>query len=270
MTKGSNSADELRKLLYKLLPPDQEYDPVIKQEQQQVQLNALDETVSDECFYFVFDLLICEISSIQGVEKWLGYFRQEFTVNRYLNCIAPEQSIQFNMIAHSMYQLLCKGVFKLQFYTQKYISLIALKHYSGEYFVFKKTTSVFQYDTKNRLLAQLNVFNKIGPYEGTPLNARITEISGLQKDEFERLVFEMTLKVFMEKKFFSPKEFEVLKQYARNSEINSNQLASLLDVAATTIDTYNKRILQKAKETFTNQFSNAKEVALFLKTEKIL
>ena len=270
MINGNTHSDELRRLLQKLLPPDGNYHPVIKEQQQQEQLNTLNNMIADETFYFVFNLLTYEFDYVKGVERWLGYSDNEFTVGRYLHSISPGQRLQFNLIAQNMYRLLCKGIFKLKFNTQRYMSLVALKHYNGEYITFKKTTSVFQYDDKNRLLAQLDIFNKLGAYEGAPLNTRITETDGLQKDEFERRVFQMTLESFMEKKIFSPREFDILRCYANDKEINSNRLALLLNISPQTVATYNKRILEKAETTFTHSFTNAKEVALHLKKEKII
>ncbi len=228
------------------------------------------EGLSDESFYFVFNLQSCELENVKNVSKLLGYPDHEFTVSKYLSCIHPGQAIQFNMIAHSMYDILCRGIFKLQFATQKYISMIALKHYNGEYIVFKKTTSVFQYDENNRLLAQMNEFSKIDLYEGEPMKPRVTESNGFQKDDFERMVFQMVLKGFMEKKYFSEKEFMILKHYAADESVNRKQLAVLLDVTVSTIDTFNKRILMKARNTFTHLFNDVRAVALYLKKEKIL
>jgi hypothetical protein len=266
----TDTAISLKDLLDTLLPAENIYIPVVKKEQQLKQLELLHETISNETFYFVFNLLTCELENVLGVERWLGYSNREFTLSHYLDCINPAQSIQFNMIARCMYQSLCKSTFKLRFSTQRYISLVALKHYNGEYIVFKKTTSVFQYDDKNRLLAQLNEFNKIGIYDGTPLMPRIFEMDGFQKNDFEQMVFKMAMESFMEKKFFSDKEFTILKYYALNDTCNSKDLANLLNVKVSTIDTFNKRILDKARHTFTHPFSNAREVALYLKKERIL
>lgn len=267
---ADNPAQELKDLLAVLLPPDKVYQPAVKKELQIKILEALDEGISHESFYLVFNLLTGEFDHVNGVEKWLGYSNREFTVNRYLNMIHPGQAILHNMIARSMYTTLCKGTFKLQFSRQRYISQIGLRHYNGEYIGFKKTTSIFQFDQHNRLLAQLNEFTKIDAYESEPLKPRITEIDGLQKDDFERMVFRATLETFMEKKFFSETEFKVLKIYAEKETISSKQLAELLHVAIPTIDTFNKRILAKARQTFTHSFDNARQVALYLKKEKIV
>jgi hypothetical protein len=270
MLKNTTAVGELRELLCALLPEYKTYRVVVRPEEQVRTLGLLRETLSQESFYFVFNLLTGELEHVNGVDKALGYSAKEFTVGRYLNCIHPGQAIQFNMIAHSMYKVLCKGVFKLHFFTNRYISLVGLRHYNGEYIVFKKTTSVFQYDDQNRLLAQLNEFTRIDVYENSPLKPRISEMTGLQKDEFERRVFAMTLQSFAEKKYFSRRQLEVLKLYANDDSVTTRDLAEKLGVEPSTINTYNKRILAKAKEIFTHSFAEAREVALYLKRERII
>ncbi|MEO7045259.1 MAG: hypothetical protein ABI091_08095, partial [Ferruginibacter sp.] len=173
-------------------------------------------------------------------------------------------------LAHSMYQVLCKGIFKLHFGTQKFISLVALRHYDGEYYLYKKTTSIFQYDDKSRLLAQLNEFNKIGLYDGRPMGSRFTEMEELQKDEFSQVVFKMVLEHLMEEKYFSKQEFELMKCYVVDENVTNNEAAIKMGLDIETIKTYNKRILEKARDTFTYPFKHAKEVAMRLKKEKIL
>ena len=270
MTKNTSAAGELRELLGTLLPEHMTYRKVVLPEQQNRTLELLKETLSPESFYFVFNLLTGELEHVNGVDKALGYPVREFTVARYLNCIHQGQAIQFNMIAHSMYRVLCKGVFKLHFFSNRYISLLGLRHYNGEYLAFKKTTSVFQFDDQNRLLAQLNEFTRVDVYEHSPMKPRIAELTGLQKDEFERRVFAMTLQSFAEKKYFSRRQLEVLRLYAANEAVTTRDLAAMLGVEPSTVNTFNKRILAKAKEIFTHPFAEARDVALYLKRERII
>jgi hypothetical protein len=262
--------EELNELLRQLLPPDEVYETMVSPEDQAERLGVVRKNLSPESFFFVFNLLTCELEAVAGVDMALGYPDREFTVGQYMSSVHPGQSIQFNMIARSMYKVLCKGVFKLHFIIDSYISLVALRHYNGEYLVFKKTTSVFQYDRKNRLLAQLNEFTKVDVYEHSPLKPRIQEMGGLQKNDFETAVFRMTFQSFAEKKYFSGRELEVLRAYAGQEDITTKGLAELLQVEVSTINTYNKRILEKAKEIFTHPFVEAREVALYLKKERIL
>jgi hypothetical protein len=270
LQRTDNAASYLEQLLNALLPAKNLYIPVIRKEQQQKQLERLNKNIPDESFYFTFNLLNCKLENVKGVEKWLGYSEKEFTVSQYLKCVHCDQSVLFNLMAESIYKILCKGIFKLRFATQKYITLVAMRQYDGEYYVYKKTTSVFQYDRKNRLLEQLNVFDKIGVYDGTALNPRVTETEGFQWKDFERKVFQMALERFMAAKHFSEKEFEVLICYATHEDWKSKDVAKNMKIEADTIKTFNKRILEKARNIFTRPFNNAREVAMRLKKERIL
>lgn len=270
LLKRDNAFLALKKLIDDVLPAKDEYIPVVKKEQQLARFEILNAYIPNETFYFTFNLLTCELENVNGVDKWLGYPGKEFTVSQYLRCVHSDHVVLFNLLAHSMYQVLCKGIFKLHFDTQKYISQVALRHYDGEYYLYKKTTSVFQYDDKNRLLAQLNEFNKIGPYDGRPMGSRFTEMEELQKDEFSHVIFKMVLENLMEEKYFSKQEFELLKCYATDENITNNEAAVKMNVEIETIKTYNRRILEKARDTFTHPFKHAREVALRLRKEKIL
>lgn len=268
--KGDNAYMHLSQLLESLLPTNIVYHSIVPKEQQEKYLETLDDQIANESFYFIFNLLTRELENVNGVDRWLGYSNKQFNVSQYLKCVHPDHVVLFNLIGHCIYKVLMQGIFKLQFATQKYISLLALRHYDGEYYVYKKTSSVFQYDDKNRILAQLNEFSRIELYDGTALKPRITETEGHQAEQFEKMVFQMIYKYMVDEKYFSEKEFEVLKYYASNHDITSKDVAQTMNLKPATVDTYNKRILEKAKKIFTHPFGNAKDVALRLKKEKIL
>lgn len=204
------------------------------------------------------------------MKKWLGYSNKQFTASQYLKCIHPDHVVLFNLIAECIYRVMFQGMFKLHFATQKYISMVALRHYDGEYYVYKKTSSIFQYDDQNRILAQLNEFSRIELYDGTALKPRIAEMEDGLREQFEKRIYDMAYLRMVEEKYFSEKEFEVLKYYAEDLEKTSNDVAHKMNLKPPTIDTYNKRILEKARSIFTYPFSNAREVAPRLKKEKIL
>ncbi len=271
MRQESDSAERLDELLTMLLPPAGFYPPKVSSESQAGRLQKLDEFIQDESFYVVFNLLTKTFDHVNGVNKWLGYPNQTFTPRTYLHIIDPQQAVVHNLVANSMYRLLCGGNFKLQFASQRYISRIALRHYNGSYIEFKKTTSIFQYDANNRLLAQLNEFTKIGSYQTGMLDLRITETNGIrQKDIFEKQVFEGLVRSFLQEKYFSKTELEVLSVYVSQPGISSRGISERLGLAPATVNEFNKRILAKARETFTRLFSTARDVAFYLKEEKLI
>lgn len=268
--KGDNAYLHLCKLLQTLLPANEVYHQEVTLEKQKEQLELLDPHIANENFYFVLNLLTCELEHIKGVKKWLGYSNTEFTFTQYLNCIHPDQVVLFNLIARGFYRAMFQGIIHFRFTPLKYISMLALRHYDGEYYVYKKTSSVFQYDDKNRILAEMNEFNRIELYDGTALKPRFEIMETGQRDQFEEIVCQQVYKEMLEEKYFSEKEFEILKYYAEDTGRTSNDVAYKMNVKPPTIDTYNKRILEKARKIFTYPFNNAREVAWRLKKEKIL
>lgn len=62
----------------------------------------------------------------------------------------------------------------------------------------------------------------------------------------------------MDKKYFSAGEFAVLQCYANDETICNLALANKLNIAKTTADPYNKRILQIARNTFSHPFHDSK------------
>src|SRR5664279_5219730 len=115
-----NTSLQLQKLLAGLLPPENLHVLVVKKEQQEKQLELAKQSISNESFYFVFNLLTCQLENVNGVDKWLGYSDKEFTVNQYLKCVHPGHAVLFNMLAQSMYKILCRGIFQMRFSTQRY------------------------------------------------------------------------------------------------------------------------------------------------------
>src|SRR5580658_7797880 len=81
--KTPTPSQELRSFLHMLLDPQKEYNHVVKPEMQAKQLEDLDAIIPNESFYFVFNLQTAEFDQVKGIEQWLGYPGQEFSVNRY-------------------------------------------------------------------------------------------------------------------------------------------------------------------------------------------
>ncbi|HXS59092.1 MAG TPA: LuxR C-terminal-related transcriptional regulator [Hanamia sp.] len=268
--KGDLAYLRRREILESLLSSHRIYHPVITKEQQKKQLDILDQQIPLESFYFVVNFRTCEIEQINGVKKWLGYSNKEFTLSQYLKSVHPDHVVLFNLIANCMYRVLFQEIFRIRFNTQKYISMVALRHYNGEYYVYKKTSSAFQLDDKNHILAQLNVFKRIELYDGDALKPRIEEMEEAMREKFEKMVDQMVYTYMVEQRYFSKQEFEVLKYYAEDLHRTSNEVAQKMNLKPATIDTYNKRILEKSRNIFTHPFSNAREVAQRLKREKIL
>src|SRR5207237_686300 len=112
-----------------------------------------------------------EIQEVHGIQKWLGYSQKEFSLKQYWNQVMhPSRKQSLLLIAKRMYEVLCRGTYQLEFMVQRFATLTPLKHYKGHYLLVKKTSSVFQYDVRNRLTGYLNEFSIVSDYGGEALN----------------------------------------------------------------------------------------------------
>lgn len=242
--------------------------PVIEQQQE---IELLKQTLGGERFFFVIDMPSFEIVQTVGISKWLGYSDTQFKLHDYWeNVVHPECKISLLLIAHQLYGSLCTGKYPLQFMVQRYSGRVALRHRNGNYVFAKKTSSVFQYDSQNRLLGYLNEFTIIGDYNGEPLEPRMYNSFGEREVEKEKEIMEKTMRKFLEMKIFSAKELQTARILAYDSDATQSSIADRFNVSRHTIDTFYKRFLEKARNFFGKEFRSATEAAVYLRKDGLL
>ncbi|HEU4575603.1 MAG TPA: hypothetical protein VFS36_11430 [Chitinophagaceae bacterium] len=252
------------------LYPAEKIKPKVSLEKQETELRSLKQTIGSERFYFVVDLRQFEISDMAGVQKWLGYYEKEFTLRRYWTSLHPGLQKLSHAVFREMIQVVCTGSFKLEFMVQRYSSLVALKHYKGNYLLAKRTASVFQYDYHNRLLEYLNEFTIIGDYNGESLNPKFFTDKGENEKEKNKLIMDNVRKRFRELKVFSIGELQVARALAYNQLATQQEIAESLGKSPHTIDTYCKRFLKKARDYFHVNFSTVAEAAKYVRKAGLL
>lgn len=261
--------DSLQQHVIALFPPELDK-LVVSAQAQQLEMESLQRTIGSERFFFVVDLVKFSMTHSYGVQRWLGYSEKEFNLKKYWSIVHPGRQKALLGVALQLYNTLCTGRFALEFMVQRYSSLVALRHYNGKYLLAKKTSSVFQYDKKNRLTAYIDEFTLIGDYNGEALNPVFFNNRGEHELERGGIIMQQVVEQFLGMKIFSTKELQTARRLAYEPGITQAQLAAELGVAVSTIDTYCKRFLHKAREFFHHDFSTASEAAAFLKKEGLL
>lgn len=237
---------------------------------QQNELSSLERTIGSQRFFFVVDLATFEITYQAGVERWLGYHEKDFTLKQYWKLVHPGLQKTAHIVFVQMIDILCSGRFSLEFMVQRYSSLTALRHYNGGYLLLKRTASVFQYDTDNRLTEYLNEFTVVGKYNGEPLSPFFFTDKGKPEDDRGKIVMQQVLEKFLGMKIFSVNEFHVARLLAYETGITQKKIAAILNKSPNTIDTYCKRFLNKARAYFHFEFSTAIEAAIYLQKNGLL
>jgi len=246
------------------LLPDQAVSLQVPEKLQKQELASLKRTIGSERFYFVVDMTSFEITSMAGVEQWLGYYEKEFSLKKYWGLVHPGLQKLTHAVFLQMVEILCGGKFALEFMVQRYSSLTALRHRNGHYLLIKRTASVFQYDSESRLREYLNEFTIIGDYNGEALSPNFFTDKGEPESERGQLVMQKVMESFLGLKIFSPAELQVARILVYQKAVTQKEIARILGKSPHTIDTYCKRFLIKAREYFHYEFSSALEAAIYL------
>lgn len=259
----------LKKYVLSIFPEDPS-PSVVSPARQEEEINSLKRTIGSERFFFVVDMKTFEISKIEGVQRWLGYYEKEFTLKKYWGLVHPGLQKATHSVFLQLCSVLCTGRFALEFMVQRYSSLTALRHHKGHYLLVKRTASVFQYDQDNRLTAYLNEFTIIGNYNGESLSPTFFTDKGEQEAERGELVMKKVLDNFLKLKVFSVNELHVARIIAYQHGIRQHEIAAILGKSIHTIDTYCKRFLKKSREYFHHEFSTVSDAAIFLQKAGLL
>lgn len=237
---------------------------------QKEEIESLQRTIGSERFYFIVDLTTFEITSCDGIQRWLGYYEKDFSLKKYWGLVHPGMQKSVHTIFLQLCNILCTGKFSLAFMVQRYSSLIAIRHYKGHYLLAKRTASVFQYDKQNRLTEYLNEFTIIGRYNDEPLTPTFFTNKGEEESQRGEIVMKQAMEQFLGMKIFSVNELHVARLLAYKPGITQKEIAEVLDKSIHTIDTYCKRFLKKSKDFFHSDFPSAREAALYLQKSGLL
>lgn len=261
--------EHIKEYVASLMPP-QPIRYVVKKEDQQREIDSLKATIGGRRCFFITNLEHFEIEQPHGISQWLGFSEKDFTMKWYLNHVVhPGKKKSIILIAQQLYSALCKGKYSLNFMVQRYNSLVALRHYNGNYLLANKISSVFQYDTQNRLTAYINEFTIIGDYAGQPLDPGFFNDNG----NFEPRgleILQSTIKHFLEMGIFTDRQIQVARIMAYNPNIKKAKIAQSLNIEESTVIEFGKRFKQNAELFFHRKFATVAEAAFFLRKEGLL
>jgi hypothetical protein len=263
--------DVLKRDVFQILKSNElHYNARVSKINQDREIALLKETINNERFFFVVDLLNFELYEITGVNRYLGYSEKDFTFKRYWNNVIHPGKEALKLIARQMYEALCSGQYSLEFMVQRFTSMVPLKQYNGHYILTKKTSSVFQYTNDNRLLSYIDEFTIIGDYNGEPLSPRMWFNYDDKESALKQQMLKNIIKDFEGMKIFAAKEFQIARKLAYHPNVTPAELAREFGLRKSSINTYYKRFLEKAREYFQMDFQSMSDAAKYLRRECIL
>ncbi|WP_259015101.1 hypothetical protein [Emticicia fluvialis] len=242
-------------------------------EEQQQEIESMKEVVRHEKFFFVVSANDNRLEHINGLERWLGYSEQDFSLEKYLSIIHPSYLEFLTHLAQITFQIVSNKGFRVGFREQRYVVDIALKHAKGHYVLCKRALSPWQwrYD-KNRqeLTHYFNEFTVTNPYLediSSELLPRILDTKGDKMFNLEDLLRKNASLYFETNKiFFSVQEIRIIRKIAYHPEMKSSDLAAAFKNQIGTINTLKKRIIKKGKLLFNDpEIASVKSIAILMK-----
>ncbi|WP_341226024.1 hypothetical protein [uncultured Arcticibacterium sp.] len=245
--------------------------PIIPKKLHEDELKKLKIGRRRETFYFVVDFMNLEITEANGLDE-IGFQEAHFTFKDYIS-LMPEGAMR------QLLFLLGKQTFKMAertfigFLKPKFVALVPLTNSDGETLLCKRTISVWQMSEEGQILSYLSEFVIIKKFENEAALPRFYDVDPKIKEIFNGMVNKVFNHLPAHENPFTHREIVLLNLYAQNLEkpFTAKEIAKKENLSITTVHSYNKNILTKARRFFNNDaIKSAKEVAALMKKNGIL
>lgn len=265
-----NTPDNQTDATFGILQP-----PSISQNQQQEEIQSLSETVRYERSFFVVDANNQTIRFPMGISMWLGYPEDEFTLPLYNSLIHHHHLSPSMLFTKVIFEMIKSKQLEIDSTQRKFVSRMAIKHSAGHYLLVKRTITCWELEKENNdVQSYLNEFTIWGEYDSETLNGirpRITDLFGTRMFQLEDLLKEYIYQELEKEKRFSIQELRILRKYAYNKDLATQDIASAFKISYNTVNTHNRKIIEKFSNIYANNnIKSAKEIAQFLREENFI
>jgi hypothetical protein len=272
----STGIQKLIRMLNKLYPKNKEYFPTISDERCLHELEKIKKTIDYEQFIIVIDLLQQKVTHCYGVQQWLGYENETFSLEKYISIVHPSRIDLLITLAEASIETANSNEQEVGFMEQKQILQLPLLHRKGHYIFVKKCSYPFQIDKKGRIISHLNHF--------TIMNEKFDSSDSMKpeiKSEYivnnitaETIIKKKTQQLIQQSKKFvglNQIQLNILTQIANHPEKTQAVIFDELGINKNTRNTHTNRILGHAREYYHNDnLATLKELSLFLRREGVI
>lgn len=237
---------------------------IVSEKERQAALQKMDHEIDFERFYFSVDLHDNKIKHRNGIRKWLGYPDGDFSMRDYSEIIHPAHAAVQDFYSLSFLNLIKSNQFRVRVMQPVCISIISVKHKSGSYILCRRECMPLQVTDQGKLTEYLYGFSIIKYYEGEHYHSRISANNHegvFMNSQLNALVGHQ----FARSRVFSTQELRIIKRYAAHTNSTSDAISAAFRIKKSTVDTFNKRIIQKAEAFAKIRFKTAKDAAEYFR-----
>ena len=247
-------------------------EPFVSAEEQALELKLLAETVHRGNFFFVVDYHSGRVTHANGLNRWLGWDDTNFQLTHYFHIILPSHLPSLTIMAANALRITQFGNFPLRFMENKLVVQIPLRHRDGTYWLCKRTLSPWQYSGNRRMMALLNEYTLVKPYEGESLSPHIIAANGIRNEALEELLHTQNYERLLDAQTrpFTTTELRIARKLAYNPSISGRELSEMFKSSERTIETHLRNIRIKATEHFMLPFATSLEAARYIRGQALI
>jgi hypothetical protein len=181
-------------------------------DKQSTLLETLDRMVPYGHCYLVYDMQAKAITHRRGIQGFLGFDENAYTMNDYLDSLHPALKAMQGMYSTGFVKALTQGNLTLDIETTYFHYSQAIKHRNGHYLFVRRTLIPFDYTPDNRLLAWLNLFTLINDYEIHPFKFQGCSFDTITSDgKKDQSQYERYVHAYITKELSSQRKVEILR-----------------------------------------------------------
>ena len=230
--------------------------------------------IRQQKFYFLVDLKKQKITWSMNIHRYLPFAdigqqgNQELTLYNFFSCIHDNFLDIYFGFGLASYRLLRKvssetilnagHLYKVQ---------LPIKLKDGRYHWVMQQSYPFLVDKDNNLVAHLNEYIILDEYSDQLMQRPMVVFSDqrrkdLEADLGEQVEIGLILAGFFG---FTQRELQLMRLYCQDEDINISTAAKTMEIAEDTVKTHNRHILNKISDLFPDQFTSARQVAVYIK-----
>ncbi|NJL77248.1 MAG: hypothetical protein HC892_21745 [Saprospiraceae bacterium] len=235
---------------------------LISPAQQQEELEILQKAAKHAGYFcFVVDMLKLKILSEHtfGVDKWLGYPNQDFTLETYIKSVhLIDQPFLFKFGKILMEQLL-RSELPIGFMKGKFVVNHSIRDRNGKYYLMRRISQPFQLNAKKQVTEYINICTLVKAYNSEPFDATSAEVHDAVEANIKAEVKANLSNLFP----FTEKELQLLQHYVAQPKSTRQAAADQLHCSLESIKTYKERSLEKVEEKMEFRFDNYDDLVAF-------
>jgi hypothetical protein len=241
---------------------------------QAAELTLLAETIPRGNFFFVVDYQTGQVASTNGLSRWLGWDDDGFQLAHYCHIIHPSHLPSLTIMAANALRVAKASTFPLGFVQNKLVVQLPLLHSDGTYWLCKRTLSPWQFTANRHILALLNEYTLVKPYEGESLSPHIIAANGVRSVALENLLrtenYESLLAGGVFTKPFTTAELRIARKLAYNQDSSVRELSTSFKTSERTMETHLRNIRTKATDHFMLSFATSLEAVRYIRGQALI